>query len=302
MVSGIGNEFKIPIGYFLIQSLCAEERAAIIHEAMFKLYKIGVDGDSANIAAGKILGANYYENTPYFKNPFDERRLVYMILDPSHVIKLLRNCLGNKKKNYDSENNEISWSYLENLVNLQISENVNFGNKLTKTHLHFDKMKMNVRLAIQTLSNSSADSIEYLNKVKKNINFCNSESTVEYFRLCNNMIDVMNSKRNHCNDKYKQPISEETINNIETLFEYVRKYIEGLYLIEDDKKKMILKSKSFTPFFGLYHNTTSLIGIYNDYVKRSKYKEFYTFNISQDHLESLYGCIRRMGGSVFVPL
>lgn len=309
MVSGIGNEFKIPIGYFLIQSLCAEERAAIIQEAMFKLKNVGVDvcaisndGHVVNIATAKILGANYDANMPYFKNPFDEKSVVYLILDPPHMVKLLRNCLGNKQIIYDSENNEIKWSFFENLVKLQISENVNFGNKLTKNHLEYYKMKMNVRLAIETLSNSTADSMEYLNKVKKDENFCKSECTVEYFRFCNNMTDIMNTKKNHCNDKYKQPISEETLNKICTYFEYGRKYIEGLHIIEDGRKKLILKSKSFTPFFGLYHNMTSFIGIYHDHVKRSKFNEFYTFNVSQDHLESFFGCIRRMGGSVFVLL
>lgn len=42
MVSGIAQDFKLPIGYFLIAGLCAEERAAILNEAMLKLNNIGV--------------------------------------------------------------------------------------------------------------------------------------------------------------------------------------------------------------------------------------------------------------------
>lgn len=271
MVSGIGEDFKIPIGYFLITSLCAEERAAIIYEALFKLNNIGVavcaitnDGHIVNIATLKILGVDYDANRPYFKNPFDKEKLVYSILDPPHMIKLARNCIGNKKTIYNSENKEIKWSFFEKLLGLQNSENINFGNKITKSHLEYEKRKMNVRLAAQTLSNSTAASIEYLNTVMKDENFHNSEATVEYFRVCNNLFDIMNSKENHCNDQYKRPMSETTINEIGTYFKFAEKYIKGLQLLENGEKKPIMKTKSFTPYFGFYHNMISFMGIFHD--------------------------------------
>lgn len=304
MVSGIGQDFKIPIGYFLNRILCAEERAVILHEAIFKLNNVGVsvcaitnDGHITNITAAKILGVQYEKDQPYFKNPYNDQKKIYCILDPPHMMKLARNCLGNKSTIFNSENKAIKWSFFENLVNLQMSENINFGNKLTKSHLEYGKMKMNVRLAVQTLSDSTAASMEYLNKKMKNGSFLNNEGTVEYFRIWNNMFDIMNSKKTHPNNKFKQPISEENINKIGAYFEYARKYINGLQIIENGVKKLILRSKSFTPYFGFYHNTFSFTGIYHDYIK-SRGKEFYTFDVSQDHLESFFGCIRRMGGNV----
>lgn len=257
------------------------------------------DGNIVNISTAKILGADFDADKPYFKNPFDEKKVVYMILDIPHMIKLARNCLGNKKIMYDSDNKEIKWSFLESLVTLQISENINLGNKLTKTHLEFEKVKMNVRVAAETLSNSTAGSMEYANKVLKVDNFRESEGTVEYFRICNNLFDIMNTKKNHCNDQYKRPMSETTLNDIDIYFEFAKKYIKGLKLIENGQKKPILKTKSFTPFFGFYHNMTSFMGIYNDYVKPNGVDEFYAFDVSQDHLESFFGCIRRMGGSIY---
>lgn len=308
MVSGIGEEFKIPIGYFLIQGLCAEERAAILYEAMHKLNEIGVvvcgitnDGHIVNISTAKILGVDYDKDQPYFKNPFNPKNVVYMILDPPHMIKLARNCLGNKKVIYDCENKEIKWSFFENLVKLQISEGINFGNKLTNTHVEYEKLKMNVRLAVETLSDSTAASMEFLNSEMKKDNFLNNESTVGYIRFCNNMFDIMNTKRNHCNGKFKQPISESTEKRIDNYFEFAKKYIKGLEIIENGQKKPILKSKSFTPYFGFYHNMFSFMGIYRDYikprVKPGAVNGFYTFDVSQDHLESFFGCIRRMGGN-----
>lgn len=309
MVSGIGDEFKITIGYFLIQGLCASERAALLNDAMLKLYNVGVvvcaivkDGNIVNISTDKKLGANYDADKPYFNNPFDKKKKVYVLLDPPHLLKLARNCLGNKLVIYNAENKEILWSFIENLVTLQMSENINLGNKLTKSHIEYKNNKMNVRIAAETLSDSCAASIEYLDKVKKLENFQNSEGTVEYIRFSNNTFDIMNTKRGHCNDKYKQPICEKTVYQFTNYFEYVRKYVKELQIIEDGKKKPILKSKSFTPYFGFYYNTFSFMGIYEDYVKSSAVKEFHTFDVSQDHLESYFGCVRRMGGKVFIPL
>lgn len=306
MVSGITEEFKIPIGYFLIAGLCAEERAAILNEAMFKLNNIGVivgsisnDGHVVNIAALKILGADYKADKPYFTNPFNENHIVYSILDPPHMLKLARNCIGNKEVIYDREGNEIQWTFFENLVSLQINQNINFGNKMTKSHVEFQAKKMNVRIAAQTLSNSTASSLEYLDKVMHEENFLGSEGTVEYCRLFNNLFDIMNTKPKHCDGKYKQPMSEETINQFRSYFEFAQKYIKGLELFENDVKKPILQTRSFTPFFGFYHNITSFMGIYNDYIKANGIDKFYTFSVSQDHLECFFACIRRMGGKFF---
>lgn len=185
------------------------------------------------------------------------------------------------------------------LVSLQTAENINFGNKVRKYHVEYESNKMNVRLAAETLSDSTAASIEYLNTVKKIENFHNIESNVEYFRFNNNIFDIMNTKRSHCNDKYKQPISDKTINQTQTYFEYAKQYIKGLQIIENTRMKPILKSNSFTPFFGFYHNMISFMGIYHDYVEPT-INEFYTFDVSQDHLESFFGCIRRMGGSILI--
>lgn len=304
MVSGIGSDFKAPIGYFLSNGLCSEERAALIHEAILRLTKAGVqvasitcDGTVTNIATYKILGADFDNDCPYFMNPFDKGNKIYIVLDPPHMLKLARNCLGSKREVYDGNGEKIEWKFLEELVALQISQNVNFGNKLTKLHIEYETMKMKVRLAAETLSNSSATSIEYLNTVIKNEKFLRSEATVKYLRVFDSLFDVMNSKPKHCDERFKQPISENSIEKFHGLFEMAKDYIKGLQLIMNGKKVPILKTRSYTPFFGFYHNMFSFIGIYTDYIKPNGINEFYTFDVSQDHLESFFGCMRRMGGS-----
>lgn len=306
MVSGIGEEFKLPIGYFLTNGLCAEEKSSIIMEAIYRLTKINVtvvsitcDGHISNIASAKKLGVRFDKDQPYFPNPFNKKFNIYFILDPPHMLKLARNCLGNKLILYDDENNEIRWQLVEDLVSLQIEQNLNFRNKLTKNHVEFKTNKMNVRMAAETLSNSTAASIEYLDKVMKMELFSKSDGTTNYMQKINNLFDIMNSKKRHNDEHFKRPLSEATFQQFSEYFEFARKYIKGLKLIEDGKTKSIMKTKSFTPYFGLYHNTYSFTGIYKEYILPNEHTEFYTFNVSQDHLETFFGAIRSMGGKKF---
>lgn len=304
MVTGIGQEFKLPIAYFLTNGLCKEEKTALINECLCRLHQIGVtavsltfDGAIVNIATAKLLGVDFKRDRPYFWHPCDKRIKVYIILDPPHMLKLWRNCLGNKDTIY-AENGRIMWQYVCDLVNLQMKNNINLGNKLTKTHIQYHDKKMNVRIAAETCSLSSAISIDYVNKKLKLPEFANSEATSEYLRVANNLFDIMNSKRGHVDERFKRPLSETTVRDFTEYFDYARKYIKSLKLVEDGKVKQILNTRSYTPYFGFYYDTFSLIGIYNDYIKPNGYDEFYTFDISQDHLETFFGSIRSMGGNI----
>lgn len=83
---------------------------------------------------------------------------------------------------------------------------------------------------------------------------------------------------------------------------FAKEYIKGIHFIDEisGERTSIFQTRSFTPFFGFYHNMTSVIGIYNDYVKPNGMTEFYTFDVSQDHLETYFSCVRRMGGICFL--
>ena len=56
------------------------------------------DGTSTNFSMGRQLGARFIPSdmSPSFKHPTSGED-VYIVLDACHMIKLLRNCLGEKK-------------------------------------------------------------------------------------------------------------------------------------------------------------------------------------------------------------
>ena len=83
---------------------------------------------------------------------------VYVIYDGWHVLKLIRNALASGvdtgEDMCDSEENVISWTFLQHLVNFQEMQGLHAGNKLRRQHINWKDNKMNVRIAAQTLSSS----------------------------------------------------------------------------------------------------------------------------------------------------
>lgn len=169
MLNAINMQLTLPIAYFFITTLIAEEKAILVATALKTLTNIGIrvvsltsDGLASNPATYEILGASINEMdavTPYFRNP-DTDEKVYVIYDIPHMLKNVRNCLGDKLILRDKFNRTIEWKFIERLY--RSKKNDLASHKLTKKHIDFEGNKMNVTLAAQTISNSVAETIEKL--------------------------------------------------------------------------------------------------------------------------------------------
>lgn len=107
---------------------------------------------------------------------------------------------------------------------------------------------MNVRFAVETMSNSVADVIEQLCEDKYE-GFVGSETTVELIRLSNNVFDVMNhGEDKKTNNLFKQPICESTFPAILDLFERFRKFVDEISFEKVNKKRRIDKNTHQTLF------------------------------------------------------
>lgn len=310
----VGDDFKIPVAYFLLNGLEALERAALTQHVIRHVNKTGArvisltgDGLISNIACLKHLGVNFDEKKTYFKSPTNQNDKIYAILDPPHVIKLFRGCLATHNLYFDDK--PISWNYIVELHKLQMERNINLGNKLTNLHINYTTKPMNVRLAAETISRSVADGIDQLRE-DKYVQFQNSEETIKFIQFVKNSFDICNvkaSSKHHMNSEYtdlvyKRPICESTANDLFTYFHYVKSYFESVQVDEvykNKKKKSIritrklaIQSSSFTPFLGTVCNLTSFEGLYNDYVLNGPLQALHTFQFSQDHLETWFSCVR----------
>lgn len=56
---------------------------------------------------------------------------------------------------------KVDFQYLELLLELQENQGLHLANKISKSHILFQKQKMKVKLATQLFSNSVADALEY---------------------------------------------------------------------------------------------------------------------------------------------
>jgi Transposase protein len=197
MIVGLNLRLRLPCGYFFVKSLTGKERAVLTIDCITALEKAGVevenitfDGTKANVTMAKHLGAqvdNYKNLKPYFTHPVDKTRIINVILDAAHMLKNIRNCLGDKKIFFDGDGGKVEWEYIKNLQENQAEEGLHFANKLNKQHVEYWKKKMKVKLAAQTFSESVAKALE-LKQMLMMEEFEGAESTIKFIRMVNILI------------------------------------------------------------------------------------------------------------------
>lgn len=210
----INMHFKIPVAYYFISGLSGKERAnllkqclIVLHENNIKIISVTTDGTSVNISMFEQLGAILFTNSvkniiPFFLHPVTNEQ-IYIFIDAVHMIKLIRNCLGNKKILYNHEGEAIRWSYLEQLVALQEDEGLHAATKIRRRHLQWQKEKMKVKFATQTFSKSVAGALSFCREDLQLLKFAGSCATSRFCIEINNMFDLLNSRNLICKSKSK---------------------------------------------------------------------------------------------------
>lgn len=87
----------MPVAYFLVDGVTGVQRAELVKQCLEKIHETGVkivsltfDGCASNIAMLKNLGCNFENQKMTFEDPVTKFPII-AILDPSHMIKLIRN-------------------------------------------------------------------------------------------------------------------------------------------------------------------------------------------------------------------
>lgn len=175
------------------------------------------DGAASNISMMKYLGVDFNNDMePKFQHP-STLEDVHIFLDAAHMLKLVRNTLGDLRIIYDFENKAIDWSLFIKLVDLQESGGLHVATKLRHRHINYYKEKMKVKLAAQTFSASVADALTYC-KNKNFIMFENSDPTIKFCKYINNIFDFLNTRNFISKMKYKRPLF---INQEHEILEFV---------------------------------------------------------------------------------
>lgn len=309
MLIGVNERLQSAIAYHFLSSLNGKERSDLLKMVIESILKHGIrllnvtsDGLPANQPMYEALGANLDHLSPTFQ-PFVclSEQKIYVIKDPPHIHKLVRNTLASKKIIFDRDGKEIKWSYIEQLVEYGKSRDFNLMHKLNQKHIQWFRNKMKVDLAVQTLSESTAGSLECLMNKGEN-GFRSAAATIRFNRIFDKLFDVLNTKydNQHEENIYKRALGPANRIEIFALLEEAIDYIEGLQIIEKtdcNKKLSILQSKSKTGFSGYISNMRVLKSIYQEYVaEKQLLTNIKMYRLNQDPLEIFFGRCRALNG------
>lgn len=304
MLNGINVKFTLPVAHYFIQSLKAEEKVCLLTEIIEAITACGVrvinisfDGLLSNITMCKLLGASFEMDNfkPEFILPGQEQK-TYIILDPSHMLKLARNCVGNH--NLILENGEeIKWKYFQKLEEYRVIKGYTLTHKLNKKHMNWENFKMNVRVAAETLSDSVANSMEYLMQAGYE-EFTNASPTITFIRHINKIFDIMNTdKIKSDNNIFKNPIDCYTANDIFAYFNEATEYFAKIKITNRQGQIVrVINSTLRTAFRGFIINMINFRSIYEECVVTKVMDYLPTHRFSQDILEAFFGRIRSQLG------
>ena len=289
LVTEMDVKWKLPIGFFFTNGTKADRKAGLVQEALKLIHSTGArtiavvcDGTATHLKMFEELGAELNPDNPkpFFANPSNPDDFVYTILDICHMIKLVRNNLASQKFLKDMMGKRVEWMYIERLHKLQDEEGFRAGNKLRKRHVDFKNVKMKVCIAAQTLSNSVADSLDFVNNHLQLLQFAFSGPTASFIRIFDRLFDILNS-RNHLAGRYKAPMTKKNKEKWEDVFEHSLWYISQL---DNDEGTPILKSQQRTGFLGFCIAIKAFRNIFDDLVEGGHKRCIKTFGFSQDHL------------------
>ncbi|CAI6361435.1 unnamed protein product [Macrosiphum euphorbiae] len=150
---------------------------------------------------------------------------------------------------------------------------------------------MSVPLAVQVLSSSVADALQFLQTCNNNFN--NVTATIEFIRIFDRLFDIMNA-RNSFGKGFKSPMKLSNQFVWEEVFESAKSYILQL----NCEEKNILQHRRKTFALGFLINILSYKNLALDLLTRENEPLLYflPYKTSQDHAEITFLCIRSAGG------
>ena len=283
--------------------MSGKEKANLITICLQKLHDVGVkvvsltcDGPAANLSMMKALGVTLSVDAlnPSFKHPSDPSCNIHVFLDVCHMLKLVRNTLGDLKILYDPDGNIVKWQYLEELHNLQDTEGLHLANKLRSAHINWHQQKMKVNIAAQSLSASVADAMDYCDSHLHIPEFSGCHPTSQFLRVFDRLFDILNS-RNPLAKNYKAPLRMSNYQYIDKFLEEAYQYIKS---IKGPTGSSTITSRRKTGFLGFLVAIKSVRALYKDLVASTpaKLKYLLMYKVSQDHIELFFAAVRSAGG------
>lgn len=137
-----------------------------------------------------------------------DKHKIFIFFDICHCEKLVRKHFDNKQTLIDENGKKIKWNYIVQLVRFSQENGFSLMHKLNQSHLDWKRKPMNVRLAVETMSGKTADSLDFL-AANGHKEFADVAATSGFIRKMDGLFDVFNSKSGKISENpLKNPINQ----------------------------------------------------------------------------------------------
>ncbi len=129
-----------------------------------QVHSVTCDGTAVNVKTMSMLGCKWLDDdlNGELDLQFTEGLEVHLILDPCQALKLAQYAIVHMQTLCDKDGKAIQWWHVQRLKEIQESKGLKFANKLRCQHVDFQRCKMKLCVAVQTLSRSVAETIGFL--------------------------------------------------------------------------------------------------------------------------------------------
>ena len=276
MVRGLFKKWKQPIFYDFDTQMKKDLLAFIINQ----VEEIGIRVYGANFDLGNhglLPSLDVTKDVPFFPNPADANRRIYVFPDVPHLLKLCRNHLlddgyllrsGAKLKKEDFE-----------LLLQADNGELKICHKLTLSHLDCQgSSRQRVRPAAQLLSHSAATAFRVL--------FPDKKEAADWIDLVNDWFDIMNARLKFDANPRK--------NAFGTNLQEQKGILEKFCQVMSETRS--LKHKSLLPFQrGMLISSKALILLFEDLQQSYGIEYIRTACLNQDICENFFSRIRALG-------
>jgi hypothetical protein len=148
MVVSLNGSWKLPIAHFFTSTSTGEVQANLltlatsyVNETGAIITNITCDNAASNLATIRLLGG-IVSNPTNIKPFLDLRNVIdipiLIILDPCHILKLVRGALHDYQIIHSSEETSpAKWEHIASLHDLQMKEGLHLGNNIWQISLFY---------------------------------------------------------------------------------------------------------------------------------------------------------------------
>ena len=320
LVRSIINPLKFSLANFATSNATSVQmfplfwKAVGILEENCKLKVVGVtsDGASANRSMYRMHlnmtreeDVNVDVDVVYrtLNDLADEKRYIYFISDPPHLIKTARNCLANSlagrcTRSMWNDGQYLTWNHISKLFNDDLDCGLHLVPKITNEHIKLSPFSvMNVRLAAQVLSESVYQALHMYGPP-------DAAATSIYCRMLDKFFDCLNVRNTKeatikCKPflkPYTSCVDERFIWLTDTLLKYFSDWKDSTItrpgqFTDNARAKMFISWQTYEGIKITTHSSIELI----KFLLNAGCPYVLTERFCQDPLENYFGRQRSMG-------